>query len=322
MTGLSGTHVVVVLSWHGREDTLRCVKSLVVGSPEATLLVIDNGSFDGVIDAVHRLWPEVNTLQTGSNLGFAGGMNRGLQWALERGASFVTVLNNDTVVPSGAIASLAERANVPAAVSPVVRYLDSPGAVWFGGGLVDSQTGLPRHMNEDEIARAYGRGTEPRNSQILAGCCITAPSEVWRRVGGFDERYFLMFEDSDWSIRAAAAQVPLVVDPAVEIGHRVSASFVGASSYLGLYYYSRNGLLFTRTRTELGLGARLRFLRRHVLPHVTGALRDRNYVTAGRRGIVILWALLAETTRRYGRAPAPLHRLARSWSERDERRVR
>ena len=75
---------------------------------------------------------------------------------------------------------------------------------------------------------------------------MTATAETWRRVGFLDERYFLNFEDSDWSMRARAVGVPLVVDTRVTIEHAVSASFTGAYSYLGLYYYARNGLLFGR----------------------------------------------------------------------------
>ena len=149
-----GPDVVVVLSYHGRDDTLRCVESLVGGSPEAQVLVVDNGSDDGVLEAVRERWPQVATLQTGENLGFAGGMNRGLEWALVREASTVTVLNNDTIVPPGTIAALAQRALEGVAVSPEVRYA-ADGRVWFGGGTVDLQTGLARHLSDTEIARAF-----------------------------------------------------------------------------------------------------------------------------------------------------------------------
>jgi GT2 family glycosyltransferase len=95
--------VVVVLSFHGRADTELCVKSLVDGSPGARILVIDNGSFDGVLESVTGRWPQVHALQTGRNLGFSGGINAGLTWALDAGAATVTVLNNDTLLPRGAI---------------------------------------------------------------------------------------------------------------------------------------------------------------------------------------------------------------------------
>jgi len=149
-----GPDVVVVLSYRGRNDTLRCVASLVDGNAEAQVVLVDNGSGDGVLEEVRRRWPDVETVQTGDNLGFAGGMNRGVQWALARDAASVTVLNNDTVVPPGVIATLVERAQQGVAVSPEVRYA-ADGRVWFGGGVVDAETGLARHLSEAEIAQKF-----------------------------------------------------------------------------------------------------------------------------------------------------------------------
>ncbi|QGF23891.1 glycosyltransferase family 2 protein [Raineyella fluvialis] len=309
-----GADVVVVLSYFGRDDTVACVESLVTGSPEASVLVIDNGSFDGVLEAVSQRWPQVATLQTTTNLGFSGGMNRGIQWALDAGASTITVLNNDTIVPPGVIRSLAKVARTGAAVSPEVRYADGTEKVWFAGGVIDSPTSLARHLSETEISSAEPTGRPAlRMTQILAGCCVTASADTWRRIGLFDERYFLNFEDSDWSVRAAALNIPLVVATTVVIYHRVSASFTGTYSYLGTFYYTRNGLLFGAVRRPWSLATRARFLRRHVLPVVATALRQRQYTLAQHQGIIIIWAVLAHVVRRYGRAPAALERLVTRW---------
>jgi hypothetical protein len=140
--------VVVVLSFQGRADTELCVKSLVEGSSGARIVVIDNGSFDGVLESVTGRWPQVNTLQTRRNLGFSGGMNAGLTWALDAGAATVTVLNNDTMLPRGAISRRAAVAHDGAAVSPEVRYADGSGQLWFGGGIVDREPRLARHLSE------------------------------------------------------------------------------------------------------------------------------------------------------------------------------
>ena len=84
-----------------------------------------------------RRWPALATLQNRENLGFAGGMNTGLRWALERSYSSITILNNDTVVPPGTVSMLSARAQRGIAVSPEVRYADGTEQVWFGGGVVD-----------------------------------------------------------------------------------------------------------------------------------------------------------------------------------------
>jgi GT2 family glycosyltransferase len=95
----SGQTWVIVLNWNGRADTLELLASLS-GEP-ATVLVVDNGSTDATLEAVHERFPQVRTLQTGANLGYAGGNNAGINYALAEGADVIAVLNNDTLVDSG-----------------------------------------------------------------------------------------------------------------------------------------------------------------------------------------------------------------------------
>ena len=306
-------HVVVVLSFHGREVTLRCLDSIVGSSDRVHPLVIDNGSFDGVLaSAETRYGDRISMLQLRVNEGFTGGMNAGIRWALERGARFVTVLNNDTVVMPGALERLAWSASrVEAAVAPEIRYLATPNLVWFGAGAVDPVTGVARHLHVDEMPPTDADGI--RHSEVLTGCCITASASVWRRVGLFDDRYFLNFEDSDWSVRARRIGVPLLVDTRAVVHHVVSASFAGEFSYLGLYFYARNGLTFIRERTSAGVGGEARFLRRHLLPHLKpgGA---RSMQTAMRNALVLGYAVRDAATGRFGAAPSSLQRHAKGWA--------
>lgn len=326
MSSATGADVVVVLNYRGTDDTLACVDSLRRGSAEAVVLVVDNDSAgqsagDDVLELVALRWPDVATLRTGSNLGFAGGMNAGLRWAIERGASTVTVLNNDTIVGPGAVAALSQVARTGAAVSPVVRYADGTDRVWFGGGTVDVETNLARHLDDDEISRVdAGAPGRLRPTESLAGCCVTATRETWQHVGLFDERYFLNFEDSDWSARAGELGVSLVIDTHTTIRHRVSASFTGGYSWLGLYYYTRNGLLFGRGRRRGTLGQAGAFMRRHVIPAITGELRAGHRREAGRRALVVVRAVTDHLVGRYGRAPRGLESRADRWAA-DRRRT-
>nr|WP_279672592.1 glycosyltransferase family 2 protein [Flexivirga meconopsidis] len=303
------------MSFHGRVDTVRCVDSLMADGSRADrlrVLVIDNGSYDGALAEVRAAHPAVDVLQLPVNLGFAGGMNVGIRRALAAGADTVTVLNNDTVAPAGTMSRLARTASDGSVVSPEVRYLDAPDTVWFGGGTVDAATGLARHLRPAELSAPDPDGV--RATTILAGCCITAPASTWRRVGLFDERYFLNFEDSDWSLRAGALGVPLVVDTRARLLHAVSASFTGPSRYLGSYYYTRNGLLFGRERCGAGPGTAYRFVRRHVLPGVRAAAREQGVREGARAATVVAWSLADRARGRFGAAPAPLRSMARRWA--------
>lgn len=306
-------HVVVVLNFHGREDTEACVASILDGSSSALVLVVDNGSHDGTVESVRSRWPDVETIQNADNLGFAGGMNTGLRWALDRDAEAVTVLNNDTVVPPGVLERLVDVARSGGAVSPEVRYADGTDRVWFGGGVIDDRTGLARHQSDVELADVpLVDGLRP--SMTLAGCCVTASSSTWRRVGLFDERYFLNFEDSDWSVRASRVGVSLNVDPSVHIDHRVSASFVGAYSYLGLYYYCRNGLLFIRKQLGGTPRQAATFVRHHVAPALIRRARQREMRELIRCAVVVGAAFASYGTSSFGRAPRWLEARAGAWA--------
>lgn len=306
--------VVVVLSYRGRQDTEACVQSLVSGSPDATVLVVDNGSGDGVLESVSRRWPGVRTLANTDNLGFAGGMNTGIRWALAHGAKTITVLNNDTVLPDGAVAALAWAARNGAAVSPEVRYADRPDEVWFGGGTIDEDTGLARHLAAAELDSVPLPPDGLRPTEVLAGCCVTATATTWRRVGLFDEAYFLNFEDSDWSLRARRARVPLLVDTGTVIEHKVSASFTGEYGYLGLFYYVRNAMIFVRQSWGGGPAHAARLLRCQVLPGLVRLARRGEWRELRRRVLVTATALACYLLRRTGRAPRWLEGRARRWS--------
>lgn len=306
-------HVVVVLNYHGRTDTEACLESLLADPEPPRVVLVDNGSDDALLAAVTTRWPQVTTLQTGDNLGFAGGMNVGLRHALAAGASTVTLLNNDTVVPSGTIGALAERALLGEAVSPVVEYADRP-EPWFAGGAIHRETGIAEHVFGERLA-ALPSTEAVRTTEVLAGCCVCTSAETWSRVGPLDERYFLTFEDSDWSMRARALGVPLTVLLSTRIAHRVSASFVGAAGRLGPYYYTRNSLLFTREHTDARARTRLRLLRRHLLAPTTAAVRARQWRTVGQHGVLVGTALMHHARGRHGRAPAWLERRAQRWAD-------
>src|SRR3954468_16780957 len=112
--------VVVVLNWNGKEDTIRCIESIidVESFPDHLITVVDNASDDDSVEVLSNRYPGVRILQSYSNLGFAGGMNLGLAHALASGASYVCVLNNDTVVTPGMFSALIDVARDGVATSP------------------------------------------------------------------------------------------------------------------------------------------------------------------------------------------------------------
>ena len=128
---------IVVLNWNGRADTLTCLRSLQALADKRTrVLVVDNGSTDGSVAAILAAHPEVPVIETGRNLGYAGGNNVGVRHAIAEGADFVLVLNNDTVCAPDMIDRLLQAAaKHPGAgmFCPRIFYMHDPGRVWFDG---------------------------------------------------------------------------------------------------------------------------------------------------------------------------------------------
>jgi GT2 family glycosyltransferase len=270
--------VVVVLTWNGRDDTLACLAALA-RSEHAPLrvVVVDNGSSDGTVDAVRAAHPEVELLRSETNLGFAGGNNLGLERALSLGADHVLVLNNDVEISRGAIATLADAADrLPqaGAINPTILFAEPPDHVWFAGARFDPRRGYNGRQ------RGYGQPddpafTAPAETDRACGAALLVPRGVLEEIGGFDESLFLYSEDTDWSLRARAAGYRLYVVPDARVVHRVSASTGGESSPATLYYGFRNTLVVSERHAPLGAAGTWR--RRIVMlaAHTAQALLSR-----------------------------------------------
>ena len=299
----------IVLTWNGLDDTRELLEGLAVDRSGFTVVVVDNGSQDGTQEVVVRDFPWVHFLQTGANLGYAGGNNAGLDYALRQGASVLGVLNNDTVVTGEALRSLGAhvQAHPGDVVSPDIRYEPDVGESWFRGGRVDARSAWPHHLTGETQARLPK--DVPYVSEILTGCCLVTTRQVWKVVGLFDERFFLIFEDSDWS-RRAARHARLVVLPTVRIRHKVSRSFAGEAGTLATYYHLRNALLFAGRH---GNGARATgrmLLREGIIPTLK-EVRDRGEGSARARAMRIA-AVRDGFLGRWGPAPEGVVRRARA----------
>jgi GT2 family glycosyltransferase len=253
---------IVVLNWNGRPDTLACLDSLRhLAYGNVDVIVVDNGSTDGSVTAIRQHHPEAHLVETGRNLGFAGGNNAGILEALARDARYVFLLNNDTIVAADCIRALVAAArNLPdaAALSPRIYYQSDPGRIWYTGSRW-----VPERVRFEHTGFGgsdTGGTTEISHTQFACGCAMLVPAEVLARVGLFDERFFLVFEETDWCSRARAMGLRCFVVPAARVWHRVSVSFGGAWSPLYRYFYQRNELLWAEQ--HLGWRDWLRLWRR------------------------------------------------------------
>ncbi len=244
--------VAVVLSWNGREDTLACLESLA----GVDTVVVDNGSVDGSPEAVAERFPDVELIRAHVNLGFAAGNNVGIRRALDLGADWVVLVNNDaTAAPdlSGALAAAAARHPDAGALAGKVYVDEPPDRLWYAGGNFEPRLGYS--------GRVGGAGKRDDRSYAVeidvdwgTGALLAVSREAIDRVGLLDEELFAYVEDVDWCLRIRSAGLRVVFVPSARAWHRVSASTGGASSTTGLYYHCRNTLAVCERRVPLGRG--------------------------------------------------------------------
>lgn len=241
---------VVVLNWNGREDTLRCLGSLQgVQYPDRSVVVVDNGSRDGSVAAIRSAHPAVTLIEAGANLGFAAGNNLGIEVGLARGADFVLLLNNDTVVAPDVLAWLvaaAEEHPATAAVSPKIYLMDDPQRIWYAGGRWRTAEGKMEHVDAGILDEDTAETADVRETDYACGCAMLLRASVLREVGLLDPEFFLLFEETDWCFRARDKGYSCRVALRAHVWHKVSSSFGGRSSPLYAYFYARNWLLWSK----------------------------------------------------------------------------
>ena len=211
---------------YGREDmTAECIDSLLRQDyKRLSVLLVDNASPDGAGARVHSRYPGIEFLDTGHNLGYAGGNNRGMEMALANGADEILFVNNDTVLDRRCVSLLVEGRQQRGgervgAVAPKILYYDAPSRIAFAGGeySVLRAAGLHRRAGEEDDP-SENVGLE--EITFVTGSCFLMPANVARALGGFREDFFMYCEDAELSVRARRAGYRLYYQPAARVLHR------------------------------------------------------------------------------------------------------
>lgn len=267
MAGAETAHVaIVVLCFNGRDDTLACLESLErLRWQRLSVIVVDNASTDGTVEAVEDRFPAVETIRNDENLGFAEGNNVGIRAALAAGADYVLILNNDTITDEGLIEELVAVAAArpdAGALCPMIRYVDPPDRIWYAGARFDPKAiHNGRHTGYGE--RDVGQYHAIRETGRATGAAMLVPRGVIEATGCFDSTLFIQVEDVDWSLRMRAAGYRILFVPKAVLWHQVAVTSGGERAPATAYYEMRNSLEVSfrhaparrlgRLRRELGM---------------------------------------------------------------------
>lgn len=238
---------VIVLNYNGREFIKACLNSVFKMSyPAFEVVVVDNNSRDGSLELARSLFSRVHFIKNEENVGFAAGNNVGIKFALERGASWVLMLNQDTEVEKNLLERLVkagERDEKTGILSPLVYWGDSP-AVWFSGGKISWLRMRSLHSRNKIYSINY-------KCDFVSGCSMMVKKEVFAKAGLLDEDFFLYWEDADFCYRARKAGFNLAVVPDTSIKHfEKNAEPSGNKIYWlvlsGLMFFQKNATVYQK----------------------------------------------------------------------------
>jgi len=240
----------VVVDWRRPQETIEALRSLAAMSPAPDLLIcVENGSLTEE-RAIVRLKapPQTQFVELVENLGFAGGCNAGMQIAVDAGADWTLMLNNDATVAPNCLSACLEAATADqriGIVGPAVAFADKPDRLWYGGGLVSYWFGFTRHRG---LGGPASKPPPSSDVSYVSACCALFSSRAWLDVGPFRADFFSYYEDAEWCQRAASRGWRGLYLGEVLCWHAVGVSSNQRGS-LGLgdntaYYLARNPLRF------------------------------------------------------------------------------
>jgi GT2 family glycosyltransferase len=203
---------IIVLNYNGREHLEYCLPSIMKSAyPNFRVLFVDNASTDDSLEFLSKNFPQIDVLQTGENLGWSGGNNAGITYALERGARYVALANNDILVH-------------PQWINAAVAAFAAEPDVAFVSGTVFGNV-VPAPIEDYEKACAQWKGIKfSRTEDFLSGMALFIDTRLFSRIGMIDEAYWAYGEETDLEIRATAAGFARVLTN-VPVWHHSSGTF-------------------------------------------------------------------------------------------------
>lgn len=294
---MDGSQVAVVIpNWNGEELLDDCLRSLLRQSIKARIIVVDNGSSDNSVDLIKTKYPSVIIMQMDKNYGFTGGVNRGIECAIDLGCAYIALFNNDAVADKEWLKELLlimSKQPHTGIVTGKLMQMDKK--------RIDS-TG--EFIRRNAMPYSRGRGEADNGQYEKAGQVFAASggaslyrTKMLRQIGLFDEDYFAYFEDVDISFRAQLMGWHIYYQPSARAFHHIGKTsdrlgsfrrYHSVKNYVLLYNKNMPGYLYWKHKP----GFFVQLLRMGV-----GSIRDREfstYLRAFARSILLLPSTLSK----------------------------
>jgi GT2 family glycosyltransferase len=231
---------IIIPNWNGEDFLKRCIDSLLGQTGvNATIIVVDNGSVDKSLDILESYGKKITTLKQSKNLGFAGGVNAGIRFAIDNNHDYIALLNNDAVAKNSWLENLKHILDTDNSTGIVTSKIlvgntgkiDSTGD-WY------TTSGLPFPRGRGEVDR--GQYDKLRSVFGASGGASMYRATLFKDIGLFDEDFFAYYEDVDLSFRAQLRGWKIKYEPTAIVYHELS----GTSSKLGNFTITQSAKNF------------------------------------------------------------------------------
>jgi hypothetical protein len=240
---------IVIVTFNRAKVLESCILSLLkIRYKNYKVIVVDNASTDGTTAIIKSLFPSVRVIRNEENLGYTGGNNKGIEYALEQDCEYILILNDDVSVDPDFVKNLVNVARVDPKIGlacPKLLCFEAPNKFYKEYGKYNFYLGISY--------QPLFRINSPQEIDLIPGASVLMKREVIQKIGLMDENFFLYFDEGDLCYRAKKAGYKIIYVPTAKVYHKVSQSFSGWINPVVLYYSTRNELLLARKHLNFSL---------------------------------------------------------------------
>jgi len=268
----SPSTTIIILNWNGLEDTIECLQSIYnLDYDNFSVVVVDNASDKDPSQILKENFPTITVIRNQENIGYAGGNNVGIQYALTQNVEYVWLLNNDATVEPNTLRKLihtAEQNKTAGLLSPLIRDYQNQDEIQACGG----------YLNWDTFEFGMLNSPDAWMAELNAGCAylwgtaLLIRRSVIEDIGLLDQKYFAYTEDRQYCYRALRKGYSLILDTHTNIYHKWAQASGGDLDSPGkVFLMTRNNYFFWME--NLRSMDKIRFLRRYLLRSIQSRLK-------------------------------------------------
>ena len=240
----------IILNWNGKKFLKKCLSSVLKSTYRVSVVVVDNGSVDGSVAYIKKNYPQIAIIKNRDNLGWGVGNNKGIEYALRKGADAIFILNNDTEIDKRCISNMVSELckSEKVGIDGQKIYLSVNGKkkkkISYAGGKFTKNRYFGMHIGDDKLD--IGQFDKIKKTEFTTGAAMMVKSEVFRKIGYFENRFFIYYEEGDFCMRANKVGIEILFIPNAHVFHVFSGT-VKLNSPFQHYYTTRNHYLFVET---------------------------------------------------------------------------